>query len=167
MLTKEQQLIADEIKKLLDLLPIISNIEREFDQKQTDLQFMANTTFITRKCEDILDSIKKRLKELESKIAQQACLVFAQMGEHKYSTEYCTVSPNASFYIKYPSSPDKEGYEEFVKQLPITCIRPHYPSIGKAIVEAIEAGAEIPYGLNKEEIKGTEFKLRLTGKREV
>lgn len=168
MLTKEQQLIVDNIKQLHDLLPVLSAVERDFDQsRQTDLQFMTNTTWMTRKCVEVLDALKKRLNEVESKVAQQACIVFAQAGLPKYSTDFATVSPNASFYVKYPNSPKDEGYEEFVKQLPITCIRPHYPSIGEAIVEAVSSGGPIPFGLDKEEIKGTEFKLRLTGKKEL
>lgn len=167
LLNKEQQILADQIKSLLDLLPVISALERKADNDVTNLKFMADTTYVVRKCEDILDQVKKRLKELESKVAYHACIAFMAARLPNYTTENCTVSPNASFYLQYPTSPDKEGFEEFVKQLPLKCIRPHYPSVSEEIVSHMERGDLFPFGLNSKEIKGTTFNLRMRGKREL
>lgn len=167
MLIREQQIIAENVKSLLDLIPVVSNLERQVNLQPTNLAFFANTTFVTRKSVEILDAVKKKLQELEKLVAEQACIVMAQLEEDKYSTEYCTVSPNSSLYVKYPASPRDEGYEEFVKQLPITAIRPHYPSVVQLIVEAVGRGEQVPFGLDKQKIQGIDPKLRLTPKKEM
>lgn len=166
-LTVEQQAIAAGVISLLDIIPTIKKLERQLNDNPTNLTFMANTTFVTRKSVEIIKAIKKQLEELEDKVAEQACMVFAQTNIENHSTENCTVSPNAEFYVKYPAKPEDQGYVEFVQQLPPHCIRPHYPAIGEEIANRLTDGGPLPFGLNRELIRGTEFKLRMRGKKEL
>lgn len=167
ILTVEQQAIANQIKALIDIVPMISNLGKELNNRPRDLNFMANTAFVTRKTVEILKKIKSQLEELEEKVAEQACLTMAQFNLPNHSSLTCTITPNPEPYVKYPASPEHDGYEEFVKQLPTNCIRPHYPSIGEAIVEALQDGGPLPWGLNKKQIQSVNWKLRLRGKRDL
>lgn len=168
MLTREQSILAEQVKSLLDIIPVIGTLEKQINEHPTNLEFLGNSVFVCRKTKEILDSVKKKLNELESKCSYQACLVFGKIEEPNYKSEYCTISPNPEFYVKYPSSPNEEGYEEFVKQLPINAVRPHYPTVMELIMTELEKGGQVPFNLgSKSDIKGVEFKLRVTTKKEL
>jgi hypothetical protein len=164
-LDKEHQVVGDGIKSLLELIPILSNIERKIIENSTNLAYLSNLTFVCRKGKEILDQMDKRLGELETNAAKHASLTLAIAKMKNYQGEFCTISPNPSFYVAYPSSPDKEGYEEFVKQLGPNEVRPHYPTIGEKITAAMEAGGQVPWGLTGK-INSTP-KLRVTTKKDL
>lgn len=186
-LNREQQVIADSVKSLLDLLPVFSELEKQIDNNPTNLSIMANTTFVCRKSKDILEMIEKKLNHLESHTAAQAMLVLPHVEDHKHSTEYCTISDNSEFYIKHPTQPANDGsnpdkipteeeikantvFTKFVKELvernPYT-VRPHYPTVIREISIALQNGEQIPFGLDKERIKGITCKLRMRAKKEL
>lgn len=165
MLNKEQQVIANQIRSLMELLPVIGSLERQLNDNPTNMAFMANTVFVTRKSVEILDALKKQLNQLEYKTSNQGCICFARMEEQKYSTDECTISPNPSFYAKFPNSPKDEGFEAFVRQLPTEAIRPHYPTMIELIDKSLSGGGQLPYGLKN--IDGVEMKFRLTAKKEL
>ena len=175
-LNREQQVLADHIKSLFDLLPVISELEKQVRDNPTNLTIMANTTFVVKKCKDIMESIEKKLNTLESKTAEQASIVLATIEEHKWKTEYCTISDNSEFYLKHPDKPCPEEpekhveYIQFVKKLAEEApevLRPHYKDFTTKISEVMRAGGEIPFGLDKLKIKGMIFKLRMTSKQEL
>lgn len=165
MLSREQQIIADNIKGLLEILPTIAKLERELVNNPTNLELLANTAFICRKSEEVIKAIKKSLETLSYKAEEQACMQMVQLGIPKYSTNECTVSPNPDFYVKFPSSPEKEGYVDFVKQLSPDEIRPHYPTIEKNVNEYYKTNQKLLYGLT--DIAGCALKLRVTSKKEL
>lgn len=167
MLPVEHQIVTDQVKDLLNLLPVLSTIERGIVNNPTDMQYLANTAYIARKIEDILDSIKKRVKDIGEAAEAQACMRFATTGSPKYSTEYCTISPNSDLILKFPSSPRDEGYNDFVAQLPPEAIRPHYPTVCELIMKQFETVGDLPFGLKPADIKGSKLKCRVTMRKEL
>lgn len=165
MFSTEQQIVANAVKELREIVPVIDILENQLPNNITNLQFLSNTAFLCRKANEILKSIEKKLNDLEYKTAACACVTLATAELPKYQGENCTISPNSEFYVKYPASPREPGYEEFVKQLPVDCVRPHYPTVQEKITEAIGLGLPIPFGL--EGIKSVQFKLRVTTKNEL
>lgn len=167
MFTKEMEIMRERVKALIDLAPVISTIEKQLDGNIRDLDMIADVTFLVRKCEENLDALKKRLGALEHKAAQYGHDVFPFLDEKKYTTENCTISDNSEFYVKFPSAPDKDGYSDFVKQLPPEAIRPHFPTVTELISKKLAEGDQIPYGLPKFGIVSVLPKLRMTSKKEL
>lgn len=165
MFNKEQQVVADNIKSLLDILPVIGTIERQVFENVSNIELMADTAFLCKKADDILKSIRKRLEELDTKVAHQACIYFEATQQDKYQGDLATISPNPEPYIRFPSSPTDPEFESFVKQLPPHCVRPHYPSVQEEILKRFENGDQAPFGLDRKEIAGMELKIRVTSKR--
>lgn len=170
MFTKEMSIVADQAKQLLELFPLLNTIENSLTSEyRNDLPQAADVTFLCRKVKELLQSVEKRLNALEKTAVGNAVELLPVIPEDKgkCKTEYCTISDNSSFYVKYPTSPDKEGYEEFVKQLPIEAIRPHYPTISEIIAKQLADGGQIPFGLPAFGIVSVEPKLRVTSHREL
>ncbi len=174
------------MKELLEILPVVNRLEQQLKDQPTNLSFMADTTWLIRKTKQVTDQIEKALNKLEFKVAEQACIVFGAIGAKNHSTDYCTVSPNAEFYVKYPASPSgrdekhqpygeevrsdeekKKEFVDFIAKLPPEALRPHYPTMGDLIVSALEKGEQLPFGLEAKGIAGTLPKLRLTSKKEL
>lgn len=167
MFSKEMIITANQIKGLYDLLPMLSTIEKQLETNVRDLEMIADVTFLVRKSEDIFKAIGKRLNVLEKKAAEFGDATFAFTEEKKYSTENCTISSNSQPYVKFPSSPEHEGFEEFMKQLPEKAKRPHYPTVGELIATKLEAAEQVPFGLPAFGIVSIESKLRMTSKKEL
>jgi len=154
----------------MDLFPVLNTIENSLTSDcRTNLQQAADVTFLCRKVKEILQSVEKRLNTLEKTAVNNAIELLPLIPEAKgkYKTEYCTISDNSSFYVKYPTSPDKEGYVEFMKQLPVEAVRPHYPTISEIIAKELASGGQIPFGLPAYGIVAVEPKLRVTPHREL
>lgn len=164
--TREQQIIVDHIKPLLDLLPTIEAMSKQVIDHPTNLGMMADNVFVCRKSCDILEEIQKRLRAVERGIAFQAASVMTQAEIKNYKSETCTISDNSTPYVKFPQRPDEEGYDVFVKQLPMKALRPHYPAVGDLIAEEMEKGNQIPFGL-KGPILSYDWKLRVTTRKDL
>lgn len=158
-------IIAEQIKSLTELLPTITKVESGVIDKPRDLEYLVNTAFLARKCAEILKMMEKSLNTMGEKAEEQSCLVLANLEEPKYSTEYCTASPNPSFYVKHPASPKDPGFAEFVRLLPVEALRTHFPTVGELVVKSFQEGKGIPFGLT--DIKGCTLKLRITTKKEL
>lgn len=164
---REHEIIAETIKSLIDLVPVFTNLERQLNTNPTNLGFMADTTWVIRKSKEILAATEKRLNDLERKVAAQACICFGLTDEKNYKTDQCTISPNSDLYVKYPARPEEEGYEEFVKQLPLEALRPHYPDVVRLISARVKEGGQLPFGLDRKEIQGVNPKLRVLSKKDL
>ena len=164
---REQLTIAESIKSLLDLLPLVTNLEKQIIDKPRDISFLADTAFLCRKSEEILQAVRKSLNTLSEKAEEQACYVFEVMQERKYSNENVTISPNPTPYVKFPTNPDDPAFPDFVKKLPIIAIRPHYPTVIDLICTESENGGALPFGLKAKDIAAINLKLRVTGKRDL
>lgn len=165
MLTREQLLIAETVKSLLDLLPVISSIEKQILDQPNNIEFLANTAFLQRKCKEVLDGVSKSIDTMGAKAEEECCMQLATFEEKKYTTEYATVTPKSDFYVKFPRGPNAPGFAEFITQLPINALRAHYPTVEEIIGESISKGTGLPFGLT--EINGVKFKLRVTSKKEL
>jgi len=164
-LDREHQILANELKGLLELIPILGKIDEKIVTNSTNLAHLSNLTFVCRKGKEILEQIEKKLNELESHAAKYASLTLASANMKNYPGEYCTISPNPSFYVEFPNAPGKEGYEEFVKQLQPDEVRPHYPTIVERIYDAMSEAKQVPWGLTGK-INSTQ-KLRVTMKKDL
>ena len=164
-MNKAQEIIAQKIRELTDLLPLITTLEEQLIENPRDMNFITDTVFLTRKSEEILQALRKSLNTLSSKVEQQACLVFAATNERKYSNDTATISPNGSLYVKFPTSPDDPEFADFVKQLPVNAIRPHYPTVQELVMESVDNTGQLPFGLK--DIQGVTLKVRCTTKREL
>ena len=168
-LTREQQVVVDSVKEILSILPTLSTLENQLNEKPSDLYFAANTACVCRKMAEVLDAISKRLGEVEAHVAQQSCKVLEKIPGRRYSTEYATISPNPEAYVKHPTKPEDEGFVDFVQQLPPQAVRPHFPTVMELISDELKIGNQIPFGLKKDGLIGMKFKLRLTtaGKKDL
>jgi hypothetical protein len=164
-MNREQSLIAESVKSLLELLSVVTQLENQLIEKPRDLNFMTDTIFLCRKCEDLLQMMRKSLNSLSDKVETQCCELLMALSESKWSNENATISPNPSLYVKFPTSPKDQNFAEFVKQLPTDAIRPHYPTVTELILKDVGEGKQIPFGLKN--IEGVNLKVRLTSKRDL
>jgi len=163
----EQKLVAAQIKELIELLPVLQTMEKQFLDDFPKLDIATDTAWLCRKAEEVLKTLRIKVEELGSRAEAHVCTALAVLEMDNWKTENCTVSPNPSAYVKYPTSPKDEGYEEFVKQLPLCAMRPHYPTVSALITDEISNGRPVPFGLPQNGIKSMEMKLRVTSKKEL
>ena len=167
MLSREMLIIAEKMKELVDLVPVIGTLEKQIEDNPRSFETIANTVWLIRKSKEIMETIEKKMNQVEKKAAESACVIFPHLEEKKYSTDYCTISDNSTFYVKFPSSPRDEGFDKFVQQLPLGALRPHYPTVSDLITKKLEEGDQVPFGLSEFGIVGVEYKLRVTSKKEL
>lgn len=166
-MNNNQQLIATQVKELLELLPVVQELNKQIPEGFPDIQVAVDTAYLCRKCEDILKTLRVKIEELGKHAESYCCTVLGALELDNYKTENCTASPNPSIYCKFPSSPKNERFEEFIKQLPIEALRPHYPTVSELITKEIADGNQLPFGLDPKDIVGTENKLRILSKKEL
>lgn len=166
-MNREQESIAEQIKSLLELLPLISKIEQQIIDHPRDMNLLTDTAFLCRKSEEILQAVRKSLNTLSDAAEMQASYMFEVMEERRYSNQNATITPNPKLYVKYPTSPNEPGYVEFVKQLPPDAVRPHYPTVTELICKEAENGGQLPFGLKEENLASISLKLRVTSKRDL
>lgn len=164
---KEMQTVVDQINQLEEIIPVLDELENQlFTSNPTNLDYQTTVAFIADKSVDVLQLVEKRLNKLKSKVAEQFAQVCLAARQKNYSNEHCTMTPNPDVYMKYPDSPDKEGFEDFVKQLPLKVLRPHYPSMLEHLAECMQDGQQAPYGLTSESIHPI-HKVRIRSKKEL
>lgn len=164
---KDMQIVVDQIKQLEEIIPVLDELENQMvTANPTNLDFQTTLAFIARKSLESMELVEKRLKKLEHRVAEQFGQVCLAARQKNYSNEHCTMTPNPDVYMKYPDSPDKEGFEEFVKQLPLKVLRPHYPSMLEHLAECMQDGQQAPYGLTSESIHPI-HKVRIRSKKEL
>lgn len=176
MFTKEMEAIKEQVKSLLDLIPLISGVEKELRENPTKMDLTADVAFLCKKTEDVMKAVEKRMNQLEFLAFQNGHNMFPHMQEKKYSTNNCTISDNTNFYVKFPTSPSDnsekggftvEQYNDFISKLPPHAVRPHFPTVTELITQELEAGNQIPYGLPAFGIVDVMPKLRVTSKKEL
>ena len=166
MFPREHQVIGNQVKQLMELLPTINSIQQQIPDKATQLDFLADTILLCRKSEEILQALHKSLNTLSDKAEEQVCITLAALNNgSKFSGENATITPKPEFYIEFPSKPDDPNYIEFVKQLTPEMVRPHYPTISEYILTEVEKGNQLPFGLK--DIAGSKSKVICRGKREL
>lgn len=164
---KEMQIVVDQVKQLEEIIPVLDELENQLlTANPTNLDYQTTLAFIARKSLESMELVEKRLKKLEHRVAEQFSTVLLITGSKNYSNEHCTMTPNPDVYMKYPDSPDKEGFENFIKQLPAKVLRPHYPTMLEHLAECMSDGQQAPYGLTKESIHPI-HKVRIRSKKEM
>lgn len=147
-LTRPQQVVNNIAKEYTSVIPVITDVVEEVKTSPTNVHQMVNALWLLKKTEEALEGVQKKLREARRELDTRFCTLLAVTEEKNAKTEYATVTPNPSFYIAFPTSPDKPGFTEFIKQLPPEFVRPHYPSIEEHLGKELAAGHLPPFGLN-------------------
>lgn len=166
-MNSNQQIVASQVKELLELLPVIQELQKQIPDGFPDIKTAVDTAYLCRKCEDILKTVRVKIEEVGKQAEAFCCMVLASLELDNYKTENCTASPNPSIYCKFPQSPRDEGFMDFVKQLPLEALRPHYPTVSELITKEVAEGNQLPFGLDAKSIVSTENKLRILSKKEL
>ena len=164
-LTRAQTALLEPTVAMLDLLSTLTQIEKECVEAPTNLTQMVNAVYVFRKATEALDGLRKEINKVEERLAERICTTLGVLEQPNISTEFATASPNSKIYVKFPTSPNTDGYEEFVSQLPLRAVRPHFPTVNDLIAEQLEQGNQLPFGLDVKSMIGVEYKVRLTPKR--
>ena len=160
-----QKHLEEKAKALLEIAPLIGSLDKEVTENLSNPSVLTDVIWLCRKMDELLESLSKQLHKIEERSAAALTIKLMDIGVHNWKTDKATVTPNPDFYVKFPASPNDDGFESFIEQLPVEAIRPHYPTVTKHINEALGKGEQLPYGLKN--IKGVIPKIRVLSRAEL
>lgn len=165
-LTRPQEAFCEFFREITGIIPVIDDMQKEVEANPTNASIIANTIWAFNKAKQKMEVLEKAINKARHVADTKFCDLMALTEEKNHKTEFGTVTPQPSFFLQYPTTPDKPGYAEFVKQLPPEGVRPHYTFIEQKFAEAMMRGDQSIYGLNGTSYTSS-FGTRVLSKKEM
>lgn len=171
---KEAVILYQEVNKLIELLPLLERMKRYCNEHYTALGNLADTAFMCRESENIIELFTKELHKLSSIAQENASVCMEALGQDIIRTDFCSASPNPRIWYKIPYSREKgpQWFDQVMKSIGVSelaftkeLVRLHPPAFVDYCGELVGNGGVPPEGIDPKNMTGVELKLRITKKR--